>query len=70
MDAIASPFVEGQLWRKKVSAVLETECACCGRGIRVELDGELATEPEARPLSFFPMVDFKRWRDPSIVDGF
>ncbi len=54
-----------------MSAVVETSCAHCGERIRLETDGHsrAAAEPGA-PLVFAPLVDFRRWKEPSIIDGF
>ncbi|HEY3358658.1 MAG TPA: hypothetical protein VGQ83_35750 [Polyangia bacterium] len=64
--------MQGQLWKKPVAVTVTSECACCGRPLRFEVDAERvrAIEPGASPLAFFPIVDFSRWPDPSIIDGF
>ena len=53
--------------------LIETECAHCGKPIRIEMDSDLkyrVLEPDADPLIFVPDVDFARLKDPSIIDGF
>ncbi len=72
------PFVQGQLRGEYLSFVIETECAHCHRLIHIEIDSDLkykviqpASEPpDAEPLIFSPMVDFKELKDPSITDAF
>ncbi len=54
-----------------MSALVESSCACCGDPIRVETDGETyAVANQGAPLVFAPLVDFRRWKAPSIIDGF
>ncbi len=69
---MASPFVQGQLRKESISVTIECECACCGRPLRIETDGRSVhrVDEGARPLVFFPLVDFSKWPDPSIIDGF
>ncbi len=69
---MASPFVQGQLRKQRLRVIIESECACCARPLRIETDGGdfHQVEEGARPLAFFPPVDFRRWPDPSIIDGF
>ncbi len=72
MDAIASPFVEGELWERPVRVRVDTACACCGRPLHIETDGVArndVAEPTS-PLVFAPLVDFSRWTEPTILDGF
>ena len=73
MDAIAVPFVQGQLLNKRLTFAIETECAHCGRLIHIEIDSDLnysVAEKEADPLILAPMVDFGKLQDPSIIDAF
>jgi hypothetical protein len=69
---VASPFVQGQLRKEPISVSIESECACCGRPLRIETDGRAAHRivDGSRPLAFFPLVDFSKWPDPSLIDGF
>ncbi len=70
------PFVQGHLRNEPVAISIETECAHCSRSIRIELnsepDGELnhCVVEGADPLIFVPHVDFKKLKDPSIIDAF
>ncbi len=71
MDAIAAPFVQGQLGGRAVSAVVTTACAHCGEPLRIQTDGRSrAVAERGSPLVFAPLVDFRRWKEPSIIDGF
>jgi hypothetical protein len=73
VDAIAAPFVQGQLRNEYLTFTIESECACCGKEIQIELDSELkfsVSDPQAKPLVFIPSVDFKSLEDPSIIDAF
>ena len=73
MDAIATPFVQGQLRGEPLSFVVATECGHCGQPLHLEIDSELAyrvVEAEAEPLVYAPLVDFKKLEEPSIIDRF
>jgi hypothetical protein len=45
IDAIATPFVQGLLRPEFISISLTTECAHCGRPLRMEIDRELFAFP-------------------------
>ena len=65
--------MQGQLRQEKLSFLIETECAHCGKPIHIEMDSDLnykVLEPDANPLIFVPDVDFATLKDPSIIDGF
>jgi hypothetical protein len=73
VDAIATPFVQGQLRNERLIFAIETECAHCARPIHIEMDSDLnysVLEQDAAPLILAPMVDFGKLRDPSIIDAF
>ena len=73
MDAVATPFVQGQLLSKRLTFAIETECAHCARPIHIEMDSDLnfsVAEKDADPLILAPMVDFGKLQDPSIIDAF
>jgi len=73
VDAIATPFVQGQLRAEPLAFEFETECAHCARPIHIQMDSELnykVKEEDAAPLILAPMVDFDRLQDPSIIDAF
>ena len=73
MDAIATPFVQGQLLSKRLSFAIETECTQCAHPIHIEMDSDLndaVREKDADPLLLAPMVDFGKLPDSSIIDAF
>jgi hypothetical protein len=73
VDAIATPFVQGQLRGEDLSFVIETVCTESGRPIQIEMDGELdyhVMQEEADPRIFVPIIDADRLEDPSIIDAF
>jgi hypothetical protein len=73
IDAIATPFVQGQLRKENLTFTIHTACAHCGKEICIEMDSELnypVSDPNARPLIFVPMVDFSTLEAPSIIDAF
>ncbi len=73
MDAIATPFVQGQLRREPLHVGIETLCADCGEPLGLEVSSDMqgrVLTPGAKPLLFLPLVDFKRLRDRSIIDAF
>lgn len=73
MDAVATPFVQGRLWNTELSVVVETECAHCSKKIHLEMDKDLnckARETDADPIGFLPIVNFKKLKEPSIIDVF
>ena len=73
MDAIATPFVQGQLWGERLTFVVESTCADSGCPIRIEIDSELnygVLQEEADLRIFVPIIDVERLDDPSIIDAF
>jgi hypothetical protein len=68
--------VQGQLRKEKLSCLVTTSCAHCGRPIQIRLDSDLhytietTASEDLSPLIFAPMVDFDRLTDPSIIDAF
>lgn len=65
--------MQGQLRKRALTTLIETECKHCGETIRIELDSRLnykVLTPGAKPLVFAPRVDFARLKDPSIIDAF
>lgn len=68
---MATPFVQGRLEGRTIGAVVTTACAHCGEPLRIETDGHSRAEAVAgSPLVFAPLVDFRRWKEPSIIDRF
>jgi hypothetical protein len=73
IDAIATPFVQGQLRDELLSVIIETQCTNSGHALHIELDSALnyrVLETDAEPLVFVPLVDIERLEDPSIIDAF
>lgn len=67
------PFVQGLLRKEKLSFQIETECAHCHVPLHIVIDSDLnyqVIEKDAKPVVFFPMVNFNRLEDPSITDAF
>ncbi len=65
--------MQGQLRKEALTFTIQTECAHCGKEIRIEMDGKLnysVPDSDAEPLIFLPMVDFNTLKDPSIIDAF
>ena len=65
--------MQGRLRGEQLSFRIETECGHCGRPLHIEMDSELncrVLEPESDPLVYFPLVDFDKLGDPSIIDAF
>jgi hypothetical protein len=65
--------VQGQLRHEPLSFLIETSCAHCGEPLSIEIDSTLkyrVIQQKAQPLLFSPMVDFKKLKDPSIIDEF
>jgi len=65
-------FVQGHLRGEPVTVTFDTECAHCARPLQLEIDDTLACRVTegAAPLVFLPLVNFAKWKDPSIIDGF
>ena len=73
MDAIATPFVQGQLRQEELTVTIDTECGHCHQPLHLEVDSELnyhVEEAQAAPLVFVPNVNFQKLDDPSIIDAF
>jgi hypothetical protein len=65
--------VQGQLRKESLSVDIITECAHCSRSMHIKIDSELnhtVAEEGADPLVFTPLVNFKKLKDPSIIDAF
>ncbi|MFH1036361.1 MAG: hypothetical protein V1806_17830 [Pseudomonadota bacterium] len=72
MDALATPFVQGRLTQKAVSAVVQSQCAHSGQSLTIDIDHQLlcqARQAGARPLVFAPLK-VARPGAPSIIDDF
>jgi hypothetical protein len=65
--------VQGQLRKESLSVNIITECPHCNRSLHIKIDSELnhtVEEEGADPLVFVPFVNFKKLKDPSIIDAF
>jgi len=64
--------VQGHLRKQPLSVSFRSTCACCDESIRIDIDDELSygVFGEASPVIFMPLVNFKKVKDPSIVDVF
>ncbi len=70
---MATPFVQGRLREETLSVAIDTECACCGRPIGLEIDSDLrcrVLSDGASPLLTVPLVDPRRLKAPNIIDDF
>jgi len=73
VDAIATPFVQGRLRRRRLAGTLRTQCAHCAEPLEVAVDSDLGIRvrtPGARPLVSTPFVNLKRLKDRTIIDAF
>lgn len=68
------PFVQGHLRGERLVITVASECAHCGRRLRLEIDSALhhrVTPTEgAGALVFVPLVNFAKLRARSIIDDF
>jgi len=52
---------------------VDTECHCCHKAFRLDISPDLSrieASGGAQPVLFVPMVNFKKLREPSIIDRF
>jgi len=65
--------VQGRLQSEPLSVEIETECACCGKAIRLQIEGDmtyrLLTE-ETELLVFEPSVDWSTFTEPNIINAY
>lgn len=72
VDALATPFVQGQLRGTRLTGLITTECAHCHQPLQIEIDSELkyrVISAGAKPLCFAPLAAIKPG-DPSLIDRF
>jgi hypothetical protein len=72
-DAIATPFVQGQLRNEKLTVHIETECGHCHIQMNLEVNSELnftVREKNASPMVFIPMMNLKKLDAPNIIEDF
>lgn len=67
---MVAPFVQGRLLEQDLSVTIDTECAHCGRSLRLTVESELGYEVHsdgAEPLVFEPHVDWGALTEPNII---
>ena len=66
------PFVQGHLTHEPVSIAIASQCAHCSREIHFEVNDALAYQgPDTAGLvTFVPIVNFKKLKEPNIIDAF
>jgi len=65
--------VQGRLRNEPLSIEIQSACAHCGAKLHLEVDHELnatVREADADPLVFEPEIDWSRFREPNILDGY
>ncbi len=65
--------MQGRLRNEHLSVIVDTECAHCGRPMRIKIDSDLdysVEEPGCEPIVFIPDVDILKIEDESIIDAF
>lgn len=70
---MATPFVQGRLREESLSVSIRTECAHCGRPMRIEVDSELRCRVEdagAEPLVFQPQINWATFSEPNIIAAY
>jgi hypothetical protein len=70
---MATPFVQGRLRQDTPTFTIETTCAQSGQPLHIEINADLQfaiAAKEASPLIFLPSVNFRKLKDPSIIDAF
>lgn len=62
-DSMATPFVQGRLLNRHLSAILNTTCAQSGQALEIEIDSDFQFElrtREASPVISVPLVNFHK----------
>ena len=70
---MATPFVQGRLTESYLEIKIETECACCGRGLEIVIDSSmkiLSVSYGAEPMVFAPHVDWAGFNEPNIIHAY
>jgi len=65
--------VQGQLRKSPLEVEIDTTCAHCDGPIGIVVDSDLdyrIVKGGPRPLVFEPDVDWSRFKDPDIIDGY
>ena len=72
-DAIAAPFVQGQLRKEYVSIEVETKCKHCDQPLHFTIDSNMQVsvrESDAHPLVFMPDIDWNHFSEATIIDSY
>ena len=65
--------MQGHLLKRFLEVEITTACAHCGQPMVIVVDSELSYRIErggTKPLVFEPEVDWSRFQDPTIIDGY
>ncbi len=65
--------MQGRIRGQALSIDVESECAHCGRPLRLTVDSELRfrlRDDKAEPLVFSPQVDWATFEEPNITHAF
>lgn len=65
--------MQGQIRKSFLEVEIDTRCAQTGRAMKFVVDSELnhrIVEGGDAPLVFEPDVDWKKFKDPNIIDGY
>ncbi len=68
-----TPFVQGRLLGRMVSARVESRCAACETNIAFTVDSQFTWTIQAgpnAPLCFQPSIDWATFRAPTIVNDY
>ncbi len=70
---MATPFVQGRLRDERLVVKIESECAHCGRRLKIVLDSEmkiLSVSEGAEPMVFQPDVNWAHFDEPNIIHAY
>jgi hypothetical protein len=70
---MATPFVQGRLRQSPLEVEIHTACAHCDSPLEIVVDSDLnhrRVTDDAAPLVFEPEIDWSRFKDPNIIDGY
>jgi len=65
--------VQGRLRKSSLEVEIETSCAHCESRMKIVVDSDLnyrILEGGPTPLVFEPEIDWSRFKDPNIIDGY
>jgi hypothetical protein len=65
--------VQGQLRKSPLVVEIKSTCAHCGMPMEIVVDSKLnyrIVKGDRSPLVFEPDVDWSRFKDPNIIDGY